>query len=157
MTCPESCNVWPTATLPCPGEMITELTGFGLTPIVEVPAAASLVAVIVAATLFYQFAMDPLVSAALPRSEALRVVLAIVMLLPLGLSLGGFGIDAMLFLIAHHEQRLAHLLAVAEHSLQVVAVALLLAQQGGDDGLGRLDGNSGHSVQVLNPGCTHWH
>jgi hypothetical protein len=53
-------------------------------------ALAVLVAVIVAATLFYQFAMDPLVSAALPRSEALRVVLAIVMLLPLGLSLGGF-------------------------------------------------------------------
>jgi hypothetical protein len=48
VTTAESCNVWPVITLPWPGEMITELTGFGLTLTADVPAAPSLVAVIVA-------------------------------------------------------------------------------------------------------------
>jgi hypothetical protein len=49
VTCAPSCTVCPTVTLACPGEMMTALTGFGLTVMAAVPVFPSLVAVIVVA------------------------------------------------------------------------------------------------------------
>jgi MFS family permease len=51
---------------------------------------AVLIGVIVLATLFYGLAMDAIVAAALPTVLSARVLLAMTMLLPLGVCLGGF-------------------------------------------------------------------
>ena len=59
--------------------------------------------------------------------------------------LGGLGVDAVLFLVAHHLQVFRHLVAVGEHPLQVLAVALMLAEQGADHRFCRFNRNSGHS------------
>jgi hypothetical protein len=73
-------------------------------------ALGVLIGVILAVTLFYQFGMDSIVEASLPHALAVRVGLAVLMLLPLGLCLGGFmpiGLAVAAAHTVHREQYVA--------------------------------------------------
>jgi hypothetical protein len=73
-------------------------------------ALAVMFAVVVAATLFYQFGMDRVVEAALPAPLPVRVALAVVMLFPACICLGGFmpvGLSVAASHTRHREQYIA--------------------------------------------------